>query len=96
MSLTRDDVLHVARLARLGLSDEEVERMQRQLSLILEHFEMLRRLDTDDVPPTFQVFAATNVFREDEPRPSFPVEEVLQNAPLREGDYFRVRAVLEE
>lgn len=96
MSLTRDEVLHVARLARLGLNDEEVERMRSQLSLILEQFETLRRLDTENVPPTFQVFATTNVFREDEPRPSFPVEEVLQNAPLREGDYFRVRAVLEE
>ena len=96
MSLTRDDVLHVARLARLGLTDEEVERMQGQLSMILDQFETLRRLETDAVPPTFQVFATTNVFREDEPAPSFPVDDILQNAPRREGEYFRVRAVLDE
>ncbi|MFN8532147.1 MAG: Asp-tRNA(Asn)/Glu-tRNA(Gln) amidotransferase subunit GatC [Dehalococcoidia bacterium] len=96
MSLSREEVLHVARLARLGLSAEEVERMQGQLSLILEQFDALGRLDTADVPPTFQVFATTNVFREDELQPSAPVEEILRNAPLREGEYLRVRAVLEE
>ncbi|MCL6649506.1 MAG: Asp-tRNA(Asn)/Glu-tRNA(Gln) amidotransferase subunit GatC [Chloroflexi bacterium] len=96
MSLSRDEVLHVARLARLRLEEEEVERMRNQLGAILEQFNVLKQLNTDDVPPTFQVFAAANVLREDVARPSFPVEEVLQNAPRREGDYFRVRAVLEE
>ncbi|HXF52117.1 MAG TPA: Asp-tRNA(Asn)/Glu-tRNA(Gln) amidotransferase subunit GatC [Dehalococcoidia bacterium] len=95
MPLSREDVLHVARLARVALTDEEVERFQAQLSDILDHFDVLRQIDTEGVPPTAHTLDLVNVERDDEVRPSMPVEDVLRNAPVREGDYFRVRAVLE-
>ncbi|HWQ27901.1 MAG TPA: Asp-tRNA(Asn)/Glu-tRNA(Gln) amidotransferase subunit GatC [Dehalococcoidia bacterium] len=95
MPLSREDVLHVARLARIALSDDEVERFQTQLSDILEHFDVLRQIDTEGVPPTAHTLDLVNVERDDEVRPSMPVEDVLRNAPAREGDLFRVRAVLE-
>jgi len=95
MSLSREEVLHIARLARLGLTDAEVDRMQEQLSNILENFEILAGVDTADVPPTAQSIALNNVFREDEIEPSLSQDDVLANAPRREGEFFRVRAVLE-
>jgi aspartyl-tRNA(Asn)/glutamyl-tRNA(Gln) amidotransferase subunit C len=95
MSLTQDEVRHIARLARLGLSPEEVERFRDQLSTILDHFQGLDAFDTDGVPPTAQSFDLTNVERDDASRPSAPREEVLANAPRDEGGYIRVRAVLE-
>ena len=90
MSITRDDVLHVARLARLELSDAEVERFQGQLSAILNAVSKVQELDLDDVPPTSHPLDVVNVWREDEPRPSLPVEEALANAPDRDGNLFRV------
>ncbi len=95
MKLSRDEVLHIARLARLGLTDDEVDRLQGQLSHILENFEILRQVDTDNIPPTAQSTPLQNVLREDEIAPSLPESEILANAPRREEDYFRVRAVLE-
>ncbi len=95
MSLTHDEVRHIARLARLGLSQEEVERFCDQLSAILDHFQGLNAFDTEGVPPTAQSFDLTNVERDDEPRPSAPRDEVLANAPRNEGGYLRVRAVLD-
>lgn len=95
MALSREEVLHIARLARIGVTDDDVTRMQQQLNVILENFEVLRQVDTDDVPPTAQAIAVTNVLRPDEVRPSAPREDVLANAPDRDGDFFRVRAVLE-
>jgi len=95
MKLTREEVLHIARLARLGLTDAEVEKLREQLSNILEHFEVLQRVDTTDVPPTAQAIDLQNVMRSDEVAPSLPPSEILANAPRREGDYLRVRAVLE-
>ncbi|HEY40595.1 MAG TPA: Asp-tRNA(Asn)/Glu-tRNA(Gln) amidotransferase subunit GatC [Dehalococcoidia bacterium] len=95
MKLSREEVLHIARLARLGLSDEEVERAREQLSHILENFEILQSVDTDDVPPTAQSLALQNVLREDESCDSFPRQEILANAPQQDEDSFRVRAVLE-
>lgn len=95
MSLTRDEVLHIARLARLGLTDADVTKFQGQLSQILEQFDVLRALDTDDVPPTAYTLALENVTREDVQQPSLPVEVALANAPLREGGFLRVRRVLE-
>jgi aspartyl-tRNA(Asn)/glutamyl-tRNA(Gln) amidotransferase subunit C len=95
VTLTREEVLHIARLARLGLSEEDVTRFQGQLSQILQQFEALRAIDTDDVPPTAYTLPLENIWREDEQRPSLPVARALANAPLREGDYFRVRRVLE-
>jgi len=96
MKLTREQVLHIARLARLGVTDEDVEKFREQLSNILENFEALKQVDTTDVPPTAQSIALKNVTREDKIEVSYPSEEILANAPHREDDSFRVRAVLEE
>ena len=90
MAITRDDVLHVARLARLELSDAEVERFQEQLSAILDAVSKVQELDLADVPPTSHPLDVVNVWAEDEPRPSLPVEEALANAPAREDSMFRV------
>lgn len=96
MALTPDQVRHIARLARLGLTDEDVEKFSHQLSDILDYFERLESIDTSDVPPTAYPLDLHNVMRDDEPDPGFDLEEALQNAPDRHGDYFRVRRVLEE
>lgn len=96
MPLTPEEVRHIATLCRIALDPEEVERYRSQLSHILEQFEVLKELDTADVPPTGHAVALSNVMRGDDPRPSFPKEEVLANAPWREEDFFRVLAVLEE
>jgi aspartyl-tRNA(Asn)/glutamyl-tRNA(Gln) amidotransferase subunit C len=95
MRLSREEVLHIARLARVALSEEEITRMSEQLSDLLGHFEILQRVDTGGVPPTAQSVTLQSVMREDEVKPSLPPEDVLANAPRREGDFFRVRAVLE-
>lgn len=95
MPLSREEVLHIATLCRVALIEEEVERFQTQLSNILEQFEVLKELDTADVPPTGHSVALSNVMREDNPGNSFPQEQVLANAPLREGEFFRVLLVLE-
>ena len=95
MKLSREEVLHIARLARLGLSEAEVEKFREQLSNILENFEVLKKVDTSNVPPTAQSIDLQNVVREDEVAPSSAQDEVLSNAPHREGEYFRVRHVFE-
>ncbi|MBI4185917.1 MAG: Asp-tRNA(Asn)/Glu-tRNA(Gln) amidotransferase subunit GatC [Chloroflexi bacterium] len=95
MKLTREEVLHIARLARLGLTDAEVDRLREQLSNILENFEILQQVDTAGVPPTSHTVAIKNVMRPDEVADSLPPEQVLANAPQRDGDYFRIQAVLE-
>ncbi len=96
MELSREEVLHIAKLARLGLTEDEVSRLRSELSDLLEHFKELQQVDTTDVPPTTQSIPLKNVTREDKAVPSLPPDEVLANAPHREGDFFRVRAVLEE
>ena len=95
MKLSREEVLHIARLARVGLTESEINRLSEQLSHILESFEVLQQVDTTDVPPTAQSVALQSVVRDDEVAPSFPANDILANAPRREGDCFRVRAVLE-
>ena len=95
MKLSREEVLHIALLARLGLTEAEVDRLREQLSNILENFEILQQVDTTDIPPTAQSISLQNVIREDEKADSFPPSQILANAPRREGDYFRIRAVLE-
>ncbi len=95
MALTADEVRYIATLARVGLEDDEVERLRDELSAILDHFAVLDEIDTEDVPPTAQSFDTTNVDRADVTEPSAPRDEVLANAPRRDGDYFRVRAVLD-
>lgn len=93
-TLSRRDVEHVAHLARLGLSDEEVTRLQGQLNHILEQFAVLAELHTDAIAPTARVIELENVLRDDVVRPGFDVEEALANAPERAGDHFVVPAVL--
>ena len=95
MKLSREEVLHIARLARLGLSETEVDKFREQLSNILENFEVLQQVDTTATPPTAHSIALQNVVRDDEAVASLPPDEILANAPRKEGDYFRVRAVLE-
>jgi len=95
MELTTEEVRHIALLARLGLSDEEVEKFRSQLSDIMVNFEALEQVDTTGLPPTSQSVSLANVYRPDEPLPSLPVAEVLANAPAREENSFKVNAVLE-
>jgi aspartyl-tRNA(Asn)/glutamyl-tRNA(Gln) amidotransferase subunit C len=90
------EVDQVARLARLELSPEEKERMREQLDRILGYIDKLRRLDTEGVPPTSHFVPMVNVMREDEPRPCLPSEEMLANAPDRQGDFFRVPRIIED
>ena len=90
MAITREQVLHVARLAHLDLTDEEVERFREQLSAILDAVSKVSELDLADVPPTSHPLDLVNVWRVDEPRPSLPPDQVFANAPLREDDFFRV------
>ena len=95
MTITRAEVAHVARLARLGLSDDEMDRLASELDHILDAMQALRQLDTSAIPPTAQVIPLQNVMRDDVPRPSWPVEEILQNAPATRDGQFLVPAVLE-
>ena len=90
MAITRDEVLHVARLARLALTEEEIARFQEQLSAILDAVGKVDELDLSDVEPTAHPLELSNVWAADEPRPSLDVEDALANAPDREGGYFRV------
>ena len=90
MPITRDEVLHVARLARLELSEDEVAKFTEQLNAILEAVAKVSELDLADVEPTAHPLDVVNVWAEDEPRPSIPVEDALANAPEREGGFFKV------
>jgi aspartyl-tRNA(Asn)/glutamyl-tRNA(Gln) amidotransferase subunit C len=92
MSLTREEVLHVARLARLALTDEEIERFREQLSAILDAVGAVAELDLTDVEPTSHPLDVVNVWDDDDPRPSLPLEEALANAPDLDDGYFRVPA----
>jgi len=95
MPITRADVEKTAQLARLELGEVEKERMVAQLSRILDVIARIAEVDTSAIPPTAQVVALHNVTRPDVVRPSLSPDEVLANAPDREGDFFKVRAVLE-
>lgn len=95
MKLTREEVRHIALLARISLSEGEIEKLREQLSNILENFEILQEVDTTDIPPTAQVTGLENVMREDESAPSFSQKEILANAPQQEEGFFRIKAVLE-
>ena len=95
MKLSREEVLHIARLARVALTEAEITRMSEQLSNLLEHFQVLQQVDTEGVPPTAQSINLQSVMRDDVVTPSLTQEEVLANAPRREDDCFRVKAVLE-
>jgi aspartyl-tRNA(Asn)/glutamyl-tRNA(Gln) amidotransferase subunit C len=88
--IDRDEVLHVARLARLALSEQEVERMARELSAVLDHIERISELDLEAVPPTSHVIDVAGALREDEPEPSLPREVALEQAPAVEDGGFLV------
>ena len=95
MKLSREEVQHIAELARLALSDEEKSLYQEQLSAILDYFGRLQELDTGAISPTASVMPMRNVMRDDEPHPPFAREDVLANAPASEDGCFEVPAVLE-
>jgi len=96
MTISRAEVQHVAHLARLGLTDEELENMAGQLNHILEAMQALSKLDTSAIAPTAQVIPLHNVMREDVARPSWPVEDILRNAPATRDGSFLVPTVLDE
>jgi aspartyl-tRNA(Asn)/glutamyl-tRNA(Gln) amidotransferase subunit C len=93
--ITRDDVKSVAALARLEFDDDQLDRMTAELGGILEHIAKLSELQTEHISPTSQILDLRNVLRQDNVRPSLPTEAILANAPDREENCFRVRAVLE-
>jgi aspartyl-tRNA(Asn)/glutamyl-tRNA(Gln) amidotransferase subunit C len=88
--ISKDEVLHVARLARLELTDDEVTKFQEQLSAILEAVSKVSELDLGDIPPTAHPLEIENAWAEDEPRACLSLDDVFANAPDRDGDYFRV------
>ncbi|HYN64731.1 MAG TPA: Asp-tRNA(Asn)/Glu-tRNA(Gln) amidotransferase subunit GatC, partial [Candidatus Limnocylindrales bacterium] len=96
LMISREDVEHVAALARLGLTDDEIDLMQGQLNRILEAVGQLQSVDTSSVGPTAQVIALENVMRDDVARPGISREAALANAPIREGALLRVPVILEE
>jgi aspartyl-tRNA(Asn)/glutamyl-tRNA(Gln) amidotransferase subunit C len=95
VSLTRQEVEHIAELARLGLTEEEKEVFGAQLSAILDHFQVLQQLDTEAVQPTTTAIPSQNVMRDDVVEPSLPREDVLANAPSAVDNFVRVRAILD-
>ena len=94
--IERQDVEHVARLARLALTDAEIERMREQLDGILAYIAKLNELDTSAVEPTSHAVPLVNVMRDDETTPCLPGDEALANAPDRAGDFFRVPRIIED
>ncbi len=94
--IERKDVEHVARLARLALSDAEIEKMREQLNGILAYIEKLNALQTADVEPTSHAVPMVNVMRDDAPGPCLPRDEALANAPDRAGEFFRVPRIIED
>ena len=96
MALTTGAVEHVARLARLRLAPDEIEKLRAQLSGILDYIDMLKEVDVNDVPPTAQVTDLLNIMRADAVRPSMPPEDVLANAPDQQDGMFRVKTIFDE
>ena len=95
-TLSRKDVEHVAHLARLGLTEEELALLEGQLNHILDQYAVLAELDTDHIAPTAQTIELENILRDDQVRPSFTAEQVLSLAPERSGPYFEVPPILGE
>ena len=95
MRITTEEVRHISTLARVGMTDDEVERMRDQMSNILEQFDILEQVDTRDVEPTGHSAGIQTVMREDSVEPSANRDDILSNAPRRQEDLIRVRAVLE-
>jgi aspartyl-tRNA(Asn)/glutamyl-tRNA(Gln) amidotransferase subunit C len=95
MSLTLEEVKHIADLARLDLSAEELQRYCQQLSAILDYAAILQTIDTREIPPTSSVLVARSVFRADEPRPGLTRDDLMSNAPHTQQNQFRVPPVME-
>ena len=96
MRLSREQVQHIAELAKLGITEEEAELFAEQLSEILEYAEMLNQLDTSTIPPTAQAIRMRNVSRRDEVQPSLSPDKILANAPQRQGNCFKVKLILDQ
>src|SRR3972149_4678806 len=94
MAISREDVEHIAKLARLQLTEEEVKRFQIELGKIIEYFDQLKKLDTENVPPMTHAVPIENVLREDQVKESLLQEEALQNAPEKKESYFQVPKVV--
>ena len=94
MAISREEVEHIAKLARLQLTDEEIQRFQVELGKIIEYFDQLKKLDTENVPPMTHAVPIENVLREDKVESSLSVEEALQNAPEKKNSYFQVPKVV--
>jgi aspartyl-tRNA(Asn)/glutamyl-tRNA(Gln) amidotransferase subunit C len=95
MRLSREEVIHIAQLARVGMTEADIETAREQLSNILENFEVLKEVDTTNIPPTAQSINLRNVLREDVSSAALTQEQVLANAPDREEDFIKLRAVLD-
>jgi glutamyl-tRNA(Gln) and/or aspartyl-tRNA(Asn) amidotransferase, C subunit len=95
-TLSRSDVEHVAHLARLGLTDDELTRLEGQLNHIVDQYAILVELPTDDIPPTAQTIELENILREDIVRPSLSAAAALANAPARQGEFIVVPSILDE
>lgn len=95
MSISADDVEKIAHLARLDMPAAELDILRRDLNAIVEYVNQLQTLNTDGVDPLAHTLDLANVFRDDEPVPSYPVDEILKNAPERRGDFYAVPAVLD-
>jgi aspartyl-tRNA(Asn)/glutamyl-tRNA(Gln) amidotransferase subunit C len=95
VKISREEVLHIARLARIALTEDEITRLSEQLSNLLDNFEILQQVNTDNVPPTAQSVALESVMRDDKLVPSYPTDDILANAPRQDEECFRVKPVLE-
>jgi aspartyl-tRNA(Asn)/glutamyl-tRNA(Gln) amidotransferase subunit C len=95
-TLTRADVEHVAHLARLGLTEDELSRLEGELNHILDQYAILAELPTDDIPPTAQTIELENILRDDVVQPSLPLDDVLRNAAEQDGRFIVVPAIIEE
>ena len=94
MAISREEVEHIAKLARLQLTDEEIQRFQVELGKIIEYFDQLKKLDTENVPPMTHAVPIENVLREDKVESSLSAQEALQNAPEKKNSYFQVPKVV--
>jgi len=94
MKLDQKQIKHIASLARLGLSDDDIEMFSTQLSEVLDNFDILKQIDTSNVQPAAQIISIQNVFRDDDVENSTPQNDILDNAPMKEGNCFKVQAIL--
>lgn len=94
MPLTKQQVEHIARLARLNITEKEVEKFSKELALIVDYFKQIASVETEDIEPRDQFITAENVFREDEVKESLPQHKALENAPDSDGEYFHVPKVI--